>query len=104
MDGSDDAPFVYVRGKQYQRDVPEVTPVPQSISPSGSRWTRSAVTFGPLGRLSVTTVCITPLVLMAVPMIIPGWSMASHVFVFLLAIGTAPLALWVLRDIWRRSA
>lgn len=61
----------------------------------GSRWARSEVTFGPVGRVVATIVVLLPLV----------WLLTSaglYGIVGVVIYGTT-LVPWALRDIWRRT-
>lgn len=103
-----DLSCVSVRGKRYPREVPDVVPPSHFVDASpapGSRWAASASTFGPLGRLGITFICLAPVLLLLLPFLAPGASLSlgTALFLFMFSVGTAPVAVWVLRDLWRRG-
>jgi hypothetical protein len=59
-----------------------------------SRWRRSEVTFGPVGRLVATVVVMVPIVFAI---------FYSVFFIIAAAIWALTLMPWALRDIWRRT-
>lgn len=71
-----------------------VTPV--VAPPTGSRWEKSQVTFGPFGRITMTV-----LVLLPIPVLILG---AATGFALIgLGIWLLIVTPWALRDIWRTT-
>jgi hypothetical protein len=90
----DDADVVRVRGKTYRRDVlPSTHEWPRPVD-ARSRWRRTEVSFGPVGRCLSTIVVFVPL-----------WRFIAtgSIFWMLTTFAAVPVTWLWLRETWRRT-
>jgi hypothetical protein len=85
---------IVVRGRTYEREPVDPAPAPPRPIDDRSRWRRTEVSFGPVGRLLCTAV-----------LLLAPWRFAAtgSVFWFLATVASVGPGVWWFRETWRRT-